>query len=461
MGTMENKLRELPGVDKLAGEAGIKELETIFPRELVINLVRENLEAARTTALQGNPVPTQEDLIRNIVNQARGLSQPSLRQLINASGVVLHTNLGRAPLSEETIQAMEDASRGYNNLEFDLENGQRGSRHSHIESLLTRLSGAEAGIVVNNNAAAVMLGLSVMAKRHEVIVSRGQAVEIGGGFRIPEVMKQSGAKLVEVGTTNCTYIRDYSAAITSQTAALLRVHSSNFRVVGFTHMVGLEELTALGKEKGIAVLDDLGSGCLLDTSQFGLAPEPTIQASIAKGVDIAFFSGDKLLGGPQAGIIVGRKVYIDKIKKHPLVRALRIDKTRLAGLAATLIHYLKGEAPAKIPVWQMISMKPEKIEQRAREWAMAVDGKLVQGESLIGGGSLPGATLPTWLVALGDSQKPALAQKTARLLRQQNPPVVGRINEGLLLLDPRTVALAQDQELVSILKKVLNSKSIS
>jgi L-seryl-tRNA(Ser) seleniumtransferase len=461
MGTMENKLRELPAVDKLAGEADIQELETFFPRELVINMIRENLEAARATALKGNPVPSKEDLIRNIVNQARGLSQPSLRQLVNASGVVLHTNLGRAPLSEETIQAMDDASRGYNNLEFDLENGQRGSRHSHIETLLTRLSGAEAGIVVNNNAAAVMLGLSVMAKRQQVIVSRGQAVEIGGGFRIPEVMKQSGAKLVEVGTTNCTYIRDYSAAITPRTAALLRVHSSNFRVVGFTHMVDLADLTALGKEKGIAVLDDLGSGCLLDTSQFGLAPEPTIQASIAQGVDLAFFSGDKLLGGPQAGIIVGRKVYIDKIKKHPLVRALRIDKTRLAGLAATLIHYLKGEAPAKIPVWQMISMRPEIIEQRARAWAMVLDGRIMEGESLIGGGSLPGATLPTWLVALGDTQKPALAQKIARLLRQQNPPVVGRINEGLLLLDPRTVAPAQDQELVSILKKVLNSKSIS
>jgi len=321
--------------------------------------------------------------------------------------------------------------------------------------LLCRLTGAEAGLVVNNNASAVMLGLSALARRKEIIVSRGQAVEIGGGFRIPEVMKQSGAKLVEIGTTNCTYIRDYEAAVSPHTAALLRVHSSNFLVVGFTHMVSLEEMVALGKAKNIPVFDDLGSGCPLDTVQFGLSAEPTIQQSISQGADLAFFSGDKLLGGPQAGIIVGKKIYINKLKKHPLVRALRIDKTRLAGLSATLIHYLKGEALTKIPVWQMISMPVSEIDRRAKLWADAVSGQVIDGESLIGGGSLPGATLRTRLLALGDVKKPSVAQKLAGLMRKQEPPIVGRINEGLLLLDPRTVLPEQDELVVKTLKQIL------
>ena len=325
---------------------------------------------------------------------------------------------------------MDTVSRGYNNLEFDLESGDRGSRHMHIEPLLCRLTGAEAALVVNNNASAVLLGLTALAKRKEVIVSRGQAVEIGGGFRIPEVMRQSGAKLVEVGTTNCTYIRDYEEAITPQTAALLRVHSSNFQVVGFTHMVDPEELVALAKQKNLLVLDDLGSGCPLDTAQFGLAPEPTIQESVARGMDLILFSGDKLLGGPQAGIIVGKKVYIDKLKKHPLVRALRVDKTRIAALAATLLHYLKGEALTEVPVWRMISLPVSEIDRRAHLWAAGLGSlaKVIEGESVIGGGSLPGATLPTCLVTVGNSGKPALAQKLARNLRLQDPPIVGRIS---------------------------------
>lgn len=456
MCSMENMLRQLPSVDKILGEQRVKNLETIFPHELVVDLIREELTLCRSAALRGQNLLTTEEIVSNIVNQAEVLSHPSLHPLVNATGVVLHTNLGRAPLSEDCISAMQIASRGYNNLEFDLESGERGSRHTHIEPLLCRLTGAEAGLVVNNNASAVMLGLSALARRKEIIVSRGQAVEIGGGFRIPEVMKQSGAKLVEIGTTNCTYIRDYEAAITPRTAAFLRVHSSNFLVVGFTHMVSLEEMAALGKAKNIPVFDDLGSGCPLDTAQFGLAAEPTIQQSISQGADLAFFSGDKLLGGPQAGIIVGQKIYIDKLKKHPLVRALRIDKTRLAGLSATLIHYLKGEALTKIPVWQMISMPLSELDRRANVWAEAVSGQVVAGESLIGGGSLPGATLPTHLLALGDVKKPAVAQKLARLLRQQDPPIVGRINEGLLLLDPRTVMPEQDELVIRALRQVLS-----
>jgi L-seryl-tRNA(Ser) seleniumtransferase len=457
---MENKLRRLPGVDKLLGEKRIQELDTLFPREIITGLIRESLDGYRKGISQGQEPPASEELIQRIVIQAQILASPTLRPLINATGVVLHTNLGRAPLSAETIAAMDSVSRDYNNLEFDLEKGDRGSRHAHIESLLCRLTGAEAGLVVNNNAAAVLLGLSCLAKRKEVIVSRGQAVEIGGGFRIPEVMRQSGAKLVEVGTTNCTYSRDYEEAITERTAALLRVHSSNFLVVGFTHMITLEELVAVGRQRNIPVFDDLGSGCPLDTVPFGLAHEPTIQESIAAGVDLAFFSGDKLLGGPQAGIISGKKIYIDKLKRHPLVRAIRADKTRLAGLAATLLHYLKGEAVQKVPVWQMIAMPLKEIDRRAQLWAQSLEGaaRVVDGESLIGGGSLPGATLPTRLAAMGDPLKPAMALKLARHLRFQDPPVIGRISENILLLDPRTVPPQHDELVIRALQQAFNEK---
>ena len=452
---MENNLRLLPGVDRLLNEEKIKRIIYIFPHDLVVDLIRENLDFYRTAVSQGKEAPTLSEIVENIYNQGQALAKPSLRPLINATGVMLHTNLGRAPLSEKTIAAMDTISHGYNNLEFDLETGERGSRHTHTENLLCRLTGAEAALVVNNNASAVLLGLSALAKRKEVIVSRGQAVEIGGGFRIPEVMRQSGAKLIEVGTTNCTYIHDYEQAITPQTAALLRVHSSNFRVVGFTQMVAIQEMIALAKQRNLAVFDDLGSGCLLDTTQFGLSPEPTVQESIASGVGLAFFSGDKLLGGPQAGIIVGKKVYIDKLKKHPLVRALRIDKNRIAGLAATLLHYLKGEALTEVPVWRMISMPLNEIDKRAGIWAASIGkfARVIDGESLVGGGSLPGATLPTRLVAIGDVKKPSLAKKVAQSLRLQETPIIGRINNTILLLDPRTVHPKEDETLVKGLMK--------
>ena len=456
---MTNKLRQLPSVDRLLAEEKLKELESSFPHDLIVSLARESLACYRTSISQGKDPPSIAEIVDNIYCQGQALSSVSLRHLINATGVVLHTNLGRAPLSEEAVAAMNNVSRGYNNLEFDMESGERGSRHTHIESLLCRLTGAEAGLLVNNNASAVLLGLSALAKRKEVIVSRGQAVEIGGGFRIPDVMRQSGAKLIEVGTTNCTYIQDFEQAITPKTAALLRVHTSNFKVLGYTHTVNLEEMAALGKAKNLLVLDDLGSGCLLDTARFGLDPEPTIQQSIGTGTDLAFFSGDKLLGGPQAGIIVGKKIYIDKLKKHPLVRALRIDKTRIAGLSATLIHYLKDEAVSKVPVWQMISLPVAEIERRANIWAARSDSmaRVINGESIIGGGSLPGATLPTCLVAIGDSKKPALAQIIARHLRLQKIPIIGRISENILLLDPRTVSPGDDEAVIKGLQKALES----
>jgi len=363
------------------------------------------------------------------------------------------------------MAAMELISKGYANLEFDLESGRRGSRQVHIEGLLCQLTGAEAALVVNNNASAVLLALTALAKGKEVITSRGQAVEIGGGFRIPDVMRQSGAKLVEVGTTNCTYLSDYEQAITSRTAALLRVHSSNFQIVGFTQMVALEEMVQLGEQYDLPVLDDLGSGCLLDTARFGLNPEPKVQDSIAAGVGLALFSGDKLLGGPQAGIIVGKKHLMDRLKKHPLARAVRIDKIRLAGLTITLLHYLKGEAEQRIPAWQMISTPLAEIERRAQKWAQHLAGlaTVIEGESVVGGGSLPGSTLPTRLVAVKGSARGKernLVQELARKLRAQRPPVIGRIEGNSLFLDPRTVLPEEDEAVLQALHNALRAAGI-
>lgn len=456
---IKDELRRLPSVDKVISGERVKQLQKTYPHSLIVDVVRQQLEQERLSITKGKPCPSVDNIINGVLSRMKALTQSSLRPIINASGVILHTNLGRAPLSQEAIAAMDIVSRGYCNLEFDLGSGVRGSRHVHIEQLLCQLTGAEAALVVNNNASAVMLALTGLAKRKEVIVSRGEAVEIGGGFRIPDVMRQSGAKLVEVGTTNCTYDYDYEQSINTRTAALLRVHPSNFRVEGFTHSVTLEELMALGNKHDIPVLDDLGSGCFLDTTLFGLAPEPMVQKSIAIGVALACFSGDKLVGGPQAGIIVGKKIFIDKLKKHPLVRALRIDKTRLAGLTATLIHYLKGEALEKVPVWRMVSMPLDEVERRAGLWAQALKGMatVVEGEAMLGGGSLPGSTLHTRLVSIeGKTTKKGanLAQLLSLKLRQYDPPVIGRISGDVLFLDPRSVLPEEDGIVLKALKAV-------
>lgn len=447
---MASEFRRLPSVDKVLSEERVKQLLRIYPHSLVVDLVRQSLDKARLIIMQGAPSPSLDGITDFVCSLTRELMQPSLRSVINAGGVILNTNLGRAPLSQEAREAMELVSRGYCNLEVDLDSGARGSRNVHVERLLCQLTGAEAALVVNNNASAVLLALTALAKKKEVIVSRGQAVEIGGGFRIPDVMRQSGAKLVEVGTTNCTYIQDYEQAITARTAALLRVHPSNFRVEGFTHDVILEEMVALGDKHAIPVFDDLGSGCFLDTLSFGLAAEPTVQQSINLSVGLACFSGDKLVGGPQAGVIVGKKALVDRLKRHALARAVRIDKIRLAGLTATLLHYLKGEALEKIPIWRMISMPLDEVERRAKRWARVLGdlAKVVDGESMVGGGSLPGNTLPTRLVAIGGQAKGAgKAHLLARRLRSQEPPVVGRISGDVLFLDPRSV-LPEDDEIV-------------
>ncbi|MFH0768105.1 MAG: L-seryl-tRNA(Sec) selenium transferase [Chloroflexota bacterium] len=452
---MNTDFRRLPSVDRVLSEERLKQLESAYPHELLVSLVRQRLELERRSIAAGNPALSIDEIVEAICSQLRGLENPSLRPVINATGVILHTNLGRAPLSHETIAAMDTAAKGYCNLEFDLESGTRGSRNSHIEQILCQLTGAEAALVVNNNAAAVLLGFTALARKKEVIVSRGQAVEIGGSFRIPDVMRQSGAKLVEVGTTNCTYVTDYEQAINPRTAALMRVHSSNFQVVGFTNSVTLEELVTLGRQYNIPVFDDVGSGCFLDTAAFGLSPEPTVQQSIAAGAGLVFFSGDKLVGGPQAGIIVGEKQFVSKLEKHPLARAVRIDKVRLAGLAATLVHYLKGEAVKKIPVWYMMATSLEEIDRRARTWAKALNGlaRVTEGESMVGGGSLPGSTLPTKLVAITGKGKSA-AQTLARRLRGEEVPIIGRINENVLLLDPRSVLPEEDQIVLQTLKNL-------
>ncbi len=463
---MQTDFRSLPSVDRLISDERLKPFEEVYSRPLVLSLARQLLEESRLSIARGEPAPSLDDLVESVCARIQALGQPSLCPVVNATGVILHTNLGRTPLSQEAMAAMELISRGYVNLEFDLQSGKRGSRQVHVESLLCQLTGAEAALVVNNNAAAVLLALTALAKRKEVIVSRGQAVEIGGGFRIPDVMRQSGAKLVEVGTTNCTYLSDYEQAITPRTAALLRVHSSNFKIVGFTQAVALEELVQLGEQYNLLVLDDLGSGCLLDTTRFGLDPEPKIQDSIAGGVGLAFSSGDKLLGGPQAGIIVGRKHLVDKLKKHPLARAVRIDKIRLAGLGITLLHYLKEEAEQKIPVWQMISTPLAEIERRAQRWTEHLAGlaTVLEGESVVGGGSLPGSTLPTRLVAIKGSTKGKernTVQELAGRLRGQQPPIIGRIEGNTLLLDPRTVPPEEDEAVLQALHHALQAADIA
>jgi L-seryl-tRNA(Ser) seleniumtransferase len=455
-------LRGLPSVDKLLRAEVLQNLveDEGLPRELVLELARETLDEVRNLIRRGELVDTGfEALAERIAQEVGQVLQGSLREVINAAGVILHTNLGRAPLSREAALAVERVSGLYNNLEYDLESGERGSRMSHVSDLVARLSGAEAALVVNNNAAAVFMVLSAFAREREVILSRGQAVEIGGSFRIPDVMSQSGARLVEVGTTNKTYIRDYAAAITPQTAMLMRVHSSNFKIIGFTHNAGLEEMAQLAEERNLILVDDLGSGTFMDTARYGLSHEPTVQESIQAGAHLVTFSGDKLLGGPQAGLIAGKKTLVDKLKKHPLARALRVDKMTIAALQVTLQHYLRNEAEQKVPVWQMMSRPLESIERQASEWrdrlaACWPAATTVAGLSTVGGGSLPGETLATCLLALPVPADHSAESLTAAL-RRNRPPIVGRVERETLLFDPRTVLPGQEESLLTALENLL------
>ncbi len=447
---LQSPHRALPSVDRLAGDPRVQALIDSYSREPVLALVRETLAESREAIGEGSSAPGFDDLAAAIEQRAEALWHPWPSPLINATGVVLHTNLGRAPLSAEAIEAAQRTAAGYSDLELDLDTGHRGSRQKHVSDLLCRLTGAEAALVVNNNASAVLLGLAALATGKEVIVSRAEAVEIGGGFRIPDVLRQSGATLVEVGTTNRTYVRDFEAAITENTGAILSIHASNFRVVGFTHAPSLRELSDLGACSGIPVLHDLGSGCLLDTARFGLAHEPMPQESVEAGASLALFSGDKLLGGPQAGIVVGKRNLVADVSRHPLARAVRIDKVSIAALTATLLHYLRDEATAKIPIWEMIARSPDSLAERAEAWRSAIDGptSVVPGQSTVGGGSLPGETMPTSLLSLDASTMPGGASSLAARMRRCSPPIIGRIEDERVLLDPRTTPPHLDETLV-------------
>ena len=444
---VQTALRDLPSVDRLLRAPGGDELVAGFGRGLATEALRAALDGARAALRDGglDEAPSDTDLVAIGREWVEELLAPTLRPVINATGIIVHTNLGRAPLSEAALAAVAAVSSGYSTLEYDADEGRRGSRAVHVERLLTRLTGAEAALVVNNNAAAVLLMLSALCRDAEVIISRGQLVEIGGGFRIPDVLAQSGARLVEVGTTNRTHLRDYAAAISERTAAILVVHTSNYRIVGFTAQPEMAELAALARERGLRLLFDQGSGALLDVSAHGLAPEPTVGDGLRAGADVVAFSGDKLLGGPQAGILVGRAEAIALLARHPLARAVRADKMALAALTATLGHYLAGQ-PERVPVWRMIARPLDEIAAEAEAWAARLAARgvvaaVVAGESRVGGGSLPGATLPTRLVTI--AAEGLSADDLAARLRAAAMPVVGRIAGDRLLLDPRTVLPGQ------------------
>jgi L-seryl-tRNA(Ser) seleniumtransferase len=448
-----NSLRNLPSVEKLLGSAD--HLISEFGRPLTIDALRLTLDEVRAR-FKTDPetaLPPIDLILAQAESHLSAWTAPTLQSVINATGVILHTNLGRAPLSKATIQAMTDAALNYSNLEYDLSKGQRGSRLIHAESVLQKLLGVEAALVVNNCASAVLLTLSALANKKRVVIARSQLVEIGGGFRVPDVMKQSGAKLVEVGTTNKVKLSDYEDELTDA-ALVMRAHRSNFKIIGFTEEPDLKAIVDVARKANVIVVDDLGSGALIDTARYGLAHEPTVQESLAAGIDLVLFSGDKLLGGPQAGLIVGRKDLVDRIKKHPLARAVRADKTCLAGVAATLTHYLKDEAEREIPIVRMMSMTPGQVKVRAEAWRDALgQGEVVESESTVGGGSLPEESMPTFVLALSVKSP----EKFLKRLREANPPVIARTENDKVLFDPRTVLPGQEDGLLAALRRTIQS----
>jgi L-seryl-tRNA(Ser) seleniumtransferase len=447
----ENKRRALPSVDALLTHPTGAALVREHGHQTVVAALRAALDAARATLAQPDAMPPQiEALLNTAAAHITRQNTPTLRPVINATGVIIHTNLGRAPLADAALAAIREAGGSYSTLEFDLESGKRGSRTVHAESQLRELTGAEAALVVNNNAAALVLVLSALAQGREVIISRGQLVEIGGGFRVPDVMAQSGARLVEVGTTNRTRAADYASAVTDSTALLMRAHASNFKQIGFTEDTPLAQMAAVAHERGLLLVDDLGSGALLDTAQFGLDHEPTVQESLQAGCDVVCFSGDKLLGGPQAGLIVGRQAVIEQLKRHPLARAVRADKLTLAALNATLLLYRQERVLTHVPVWWMMARPLAELQATAARWAAAVGGEVIVGESTVGGGSLPGAMLPTALLALTVASPDAFLTG----LRHAETPVIARIAADRILIDPRTVFPEQEAALLRALKSL-------
>jgi L-seryl-tRNA(Ser) seleniumtransferase len=448
----------IPSIEQLRQRPAVRALEAQFGAEATVDALRAAAAEVRRALAGGADAEVVSRIEQLAATYLTAAFRPSLATVINATGVVIHTNLGRAPLAAAAIERVTAVARGYSSLEYDIEHGVRGRRDVHAESLICRLAGAEAAVVVNNNAAATMIVLAALAAGREVIVSRGELVEIGGGFRVPDVMAQSGASLREVGTTNKTRAADYAAAITDNTALILRVHPSNFTIEGFTERPALADLVAIGKKFNIPVAEDLGSGNMSGTVPgmgSDTVSDPTVGATIAAGVDVCCFSGDKLLGGPQAGIIVGRAVHIDRIRKHPLMRALRVDKITYAALEATLAEYVAGRAQTTVPVQRMLAMTADEIRGRADAVARAIRGndgwraEVLAGTSAIGGGSAPGVELPTWLVAI--AKDGLTADALAAHLRRLTPPIIARIEHDHLLLDLRTVLPDQDPLLAALI----------
>jgi len=464
----QSALRALPSVDALLQQVqGDPALKGI-PRPRIVRRVREVLAGERGRLLEGVKragavTPLDADaLARRVVAELSRAGAFSLAPIINATGVVLHTNLGRALLSPLALERLRRVGSAYSNLEMDLKSKERGSRYTHVDGLLKRLTGAPASLVVNNNAAAVLLALESLARGKEVIVSRGELIEIGGEFRIPDIMRRSGAILREVGTTNRTHLKDYAEAIGPETALLLKVHTSNYRVLGFTAQVPTRELVLLGRSGGVPVMEDLGSGCFVDLRPYGFPYEPTVQEAVAAGLDLVSFSGDKLLGGPQAGIVVGKAELVERLKRNPLNRALRIDKLTLAALEATLYAYEAGNAVETIPTLRLLTERLVAVRRRARRLLRqlspsvqaALGATLVEGRAQVGGGSLPLVELPTVAVAIGAPERPA--QQLDQALRDGEPPVIGRIADDRLLLDCRTVLNSDVPTLADALTRLVS-----
>lgn len=451
---MTDKRRGLPSVNALLESAGVRSLLEMHPRRVVVDAVRSAVDAER---IEGGATKTEEEWLAAIAAKVSGMSRPSLRRVINATGVVLHTNLGRAPLADSAIEAMADIAAGFSNLEYDLESGARGSRYSHCVSLLQQLTGAEDALVVNNCAAALVLALNALAQKKEVLVSRGELVEIGGSFRIPDIMGRSGARLVEVGTTNRTHDDDYRRAITPKTAAIVKVHRSNFAIEGFTSDVSVERLAFIAAEHGLPVLHDLGSGLMVALDAYGLSGEPTAASALASGASLVLMSGDKLLGGPQAGIILGGADLIARLRKNPFARAMRVDKLTLSALEATLRLYLDpARALREIPVLAMLTTPAVELETRARSIAQrlkaaGIDVDVTQSSASVGGGAFPTAAIPSVAIAL-----PGAPQRVEEQLRAGAPAVIGRIADGKLLLDVRTVLPREDEMLASAVGRALS-----
>jgi len=447
----KNNLRNLPSIDTLLNDERSHPIIKHAGRDLAIRGFRNILSAFRHGYQEGDSIPDIPIIIRKTEQLVDDWLHPSLQPVVNATGIILHTNLGRAPLSADTIAAMNAVSNSFNNLEFNLNTGKRGKRETHPQQPLTNLTGAEAALIVNNNAAAVLLVLTALANRKKVAISHSQLVEIGGGFRVPDVMKQSGARLVSIGTTNRVHLEDYTNALQEDADFILCAHHSNYKIVGFTSEPNLDEIVAASHQFGKPVIYDLGSGAFLNTEEFGILHEPTVFDAVNSGADIICFSGDKLMGGPQAGIIIGKKRLIDKVRIHPLARAVRADKLCLAGITQTLNHYLRAEAIEKIPVWRMIAKQPEQLEQTALHWQSSIDqGKVIKNFSKIGGGSLPEEQLPTFTLQIDAKHPDAVLKK----LRKLPIPIIARIENDQIVFDPRTILPAQEEYFLSQLKKV-------